>query len=535
MSTDVKLVSRTIKYLLEKQSEVRGDSIYLQSANTGEEATFNEVLYYANKVGNGLNSLGINKGEMVATMIPTQFEAIYAWYGCAMIGAIEVPINNAYKGNILKYIINNSESKLLVIEASILSRIYEIQDELDILEKVVVIGLNDDENIKLPLKFSVIKWEDLITKNTTEYRSDIYNYDINHMLYTSGTTGPSKGVLCTFSHNYETAVGSVREEVVTDQDIYYNPLPINHIGGRVALTAMLVYGGKVVLRDVFRTDKFWSDIEKFQCTCTLLLGAMANFIYKLPSNSNNKNNTLKWLNMIPLIPEVEEFKKRFQVHVQTVFNMTEICAPITSDGFKLKDNKSCGKVRKGFEIRLVNDFDEEVPHGKVGELVVRSEKPWVLMAGYWKMPEKTVEAWRNQWLHTGDLFTRDEEGNFYFVDRVKDSIRRRGENISSMEVESEINGYPKVLESAAVAVPSSDGEEEIKACIVPQPNETIMPDELIKFLVDRMPHFMVPRYIEILEELPKTQTQKIQKSELRKNGITNKTWDRDEAGIKVKR
>jgi crotonobetaine/carnitine-CoA ligase len=182
-------------------------------------------------------------------------------------------------------------------------------------------------------------------------------------------------------------------------------------------------------------------------------------------------------------------------------------------------------IRAGFEARVVDADDVVVAHGELGELVLRGDEPWTLMAGYWAKPAATVEAWRNQWLPTGDGFTRDAEGNFYFVDRIKDAIRRRGENISSFEVEIEIDSHPDVLESAAVAVPSQFGEDEIKAVVVPLPGRTLEPADLHAYLTDRMPRFMVPRYIEIAESLPKTPTEKIRKVELRAAGIGRNTWD----------
>jgi crotonobetaine/carnitine-CoA ligase len=237
--------------------------------------------------------------------------------------------------------------------------------------------------------------------------------------------------------------------------------------------------------------------------------------------------------MIPLIPEVEAFKERFGVRVRTIFNQTEISSPIGTPGYDLFDAKSCGRARPGFDCRVVNDADEEVPHGEVGELVVRTDRPWRLMAGYYKEPEKTVQAWRNQWLHTGDGFRRDEDGNFYFVDRFKDVIRRRGENISSVEVELITNQHEDVLESAAVPVTSEVGEEEVKIVVVLKPGRVLEEAALARFCEERMPRFMVPRYVEFVDALPKTPTEKIRKAELRKLGITEQTWDRDAARARV--
>jgi carnitine-CoA ligase len=214
--------------------------------------------------------------------------------------------------------------------------------------------------------------------------------------------------------------------------------------------------------------------------------------------------------------------------------MTEISSPIVSDPNPSKRG-TCGKVRKGVEVRLVDENDCEVALGEVGEMLVRTDRPWAMNSGYYKMPEATARAWRNGWFHTGDAFRQDEDGYFFFVDRMKDAIRRRGENISSFEVEAEIVAHPDVREAAAIAVPSELDEDEVMAVVAPAPGKTIDPVALIEFLRDRMAHFMIPRYIRVLPELPKTPSAKVLKTELRKEGITPDTWDRDKAGIQIKR
>jgi crotonobetaine/carnitine-CoA ligase len=298
---------------------------------------------------------------------------------------------------------------------------------------------------------------------------------------------------------------------------------------------MALLGSTVVIREAFDTQVFWSEVERYRCTTTLLLGAMANFIHRQPARPDDADTPLRSVIMVPLIPELDAFKERFGVRVCTTFNMTEVSAPIASCGWDPANTQTCGRPRPGYECRIADERDQPLPPGKVGELLVRTDEPWKLMAGYWGKPEETARALRNQWVHTGDGFTRDEDGNFYFVDRLKDSIRRRGENISSIEVEADVNQHPAVLESAAIAVPSEWGEDEVKVAVVLKEGETLRPEELVEFVIARMPHFMVPRYIEFVAALPKTQTQKIRKEELRAAGITDATWDRVAAGIKVPR
>jgi crotonobetaine/carnitine-CoA ligase len=237
--------------------------------------------------------------------------------------------------------------------------------------------------------------------------------------------------------------------------------------------------------------------------------------------------------MFPVVADHREFEARFGLKIRTLYSMTET-GPVTASGWSPDDATSCGRIQPGYQLRIVDEDDYEVPDGTVGELIVRADEPWVLSAGYLDMPEATAIAWRNGWFHTGDAMRRDAAGNFYFVDRIKDAIRRRGENISSFEVEAHVLAHPDVAECAAVAVPSEWGEDEVKIVVVATAG--ITPVALIEFLADRMPRFMIPRYVEFVEELPKTDaTFRVRKVELRERGVNEATWDREAAGMKLSR
>jgi crotonobetaine/carnitine-CoA ligase len=214
--------------------------------------------------------------------------------------------------------------------------------------------------------------------------------------------------------------------------------------------------------------------------------------------------------------------------------MTEINVPIVSEPNPAVAG-TCGRLREGVEARIVDEADREVPVGTVGELILRTESPWALNSGYFKDPEASLRAWRNGWFHTGDGFRRDADGNYFFVDRIKDAIRRRGENISSFEVEVEILAHPAVRECAVVAVPNEASEDDVLAIVAPVPGESIVPEQLLAFLQPRLAHFMLPRYIRIMNDLPRTPTQKVEKHVLRSAGLTPDTWDREKAGIRISR
>jgi crotonobetaine/carnitine-CoA ligase len=261
---------------------------------------------------------------------------------------------------------------------------------------------------------------------------------------------------------------------------------------------------------------------------------MTSFLVKATPRPEDRSHTLRTAVVIPLSDEAIEFSKRFAVNIYTTFNMTETSWPLMS-ACNPSVRGTCGRVRPGVEARIVDENDIEVACGEVGELILRTAAPWAMNHGYLGNPEATASAWRNGWFHTGDGFRRDADENYFFVDRLKDSIRRRGENISSFEVEAEIGLFPAVGEVAAIGVSSEFGEDDVLAVIAPKSGYVVDPLELIEFLRPRMTHFMIPRYIRVVPELPKTETQKVKKSLLREEGITPDTWDREVAGVSVKR
>jgi crotonobetaine/carnitine-CoA ligase len=297
---------------------------------------------------------------------------------------------------------------------------------------------------------------------------------------------------------------------------------------------MLCDGGSIGLVEAFDTKRFWWDINATQSTTCMMLGSVATFLSNQGRTDEEKATTLKTLLGAPYNADAAEICRRSNIEGYACWNMTETSTPIASGPNPTKPS-TCGSVREGATARLVDENDCEVPVGEVGELLLRTDAPWAMNSGYNKNPEATARAWRNGWFHTGDAFRMDEDGEFFFVDRIKDAIRRRGENISSMEVEREVNAHPKVANSAAVAIPSEFGEDEVMIVIETMPGETVDPKELTEFLVPRMAHFMVPRYFRFIDELPKTPTLKIQKNLLRDAGITKDTWDREAAGIKLSR
>jgi crotonobetaine/carnitine-CoA ligase len=295
---------------------------------------------------------------------------------------------------------------------------------------------------------------------------------------------------------------------------------------------MTLCGGRIVLREQFSASHYWDDIVGHGCTTTGLVGAMTAFLWSQPDSPADADNPLKRAVMFPVVPYYRDFEKRFGLKLTTCYAMTE-AGTIFSAGWDITDPASCGTARDGYEMRLADEHDYEVPVGEVGQLLLRHRDPWTITLGYFDMPDKSIEAWRNGWFHTGDAFRVDEEGRYYFVDRVKDAIRRRGENISSFEVEALVNAHPGVGESAAIPVASEWGEDEVKVCVV-RSDEGLTEEQLVRDLIATMPRFMVPRYVEFTGDLPKTEaTQRVKKNLLRADPLNDRTWDREAAGVTV--
>ncbi len=517
--------------LISRRARGNPDRVFLQEVD-GESFTYREYDDAILRWAEALRQIGVTPGDHVVTMLPTSAAASCAWLGLAWLRAIEAPCNTAYRGRSLGYLIENSQAKAVVIADRFLARLPEVAGALENVHTVVVVG-SDHDDVDLPCR--VVEEKDFFAG--IEPAVDLAgpeHSDVCALVYTSGTTGASKGVLSPWAQVYAQAITTFSLEDYNDTDVAYLPYPMHHITGRQPLFLMALVNGRVVIRERFDTASFWSDIDRYGCTTGVLLGAMAAFLWQQEPRDDDLRHPLKNVFMVPLVPYIDEFKSRFGVRVSTGFGSTEQ-GPAIQTGWNTSSEtwKSCGKFRSGysgFEVRVVDDNDYEVRPGEVGELIIRSSEPWTMSLGYFGMPDKTAEAWRNGWFHTGDAFIHESDGSFYFVDRVKDCIRRRGENISSFEIEAEVNEHPLVLECAAIGVPSEFGEEDVKVLVVVEPGTTLPPEELTDFLLQRMPRFMVPRYVEFVSELPKTEaTLRIQKYLLHENALNDATWDRDKA------
>jgi crotonobetaine/carnitine-CoA ligase len=524
---------RVLGELLKDRLKRNADKIFLRFK--GHNITYEEIDRFSNRCAHAFVSLGISKEEKVSIMLPNCAEFIYLWFGLAKIGAVEVPVNTSYKGEFLRHIVDQSDSKVLVIAKEFLDRLKVIGNDLNKLEKVVVLG-DIRKQEKAEFRIPMIGYEEFFNNSEAPVDVVVYPWDPISIIYTSGTTGLSKGALG--SHNFWIVCAEKMLEYRDGkkEDIYLTFLPLYHFNAQVLTTlTVLIAEAQMVLLDRFSASRFWDDIRYYGATQFNYLGAVMPILAKQPEKADDFDNPARIALGAGCPPAVmEEVEKRFGIKCLEGFGMTEIGIPIH---VKVNDRRrgSCGKPMDIYELRLFDDQDREVPPGEIGEIVFRPREPFIMMSEYYNMPAKTLEAFRNLWFHTGDLARKDEDGYFYFVDRKKDALRRRGENISSFEVERAINTHPKVFESAAVAVQSELAEDEVKICVVLKRGEILAPEELIEWANERMPYFAVPRYVEFMESLPKTPTERVEKYKLKQSGITANTWDREKAGYKLKR
>ncbi|MDG1987943.1 MAG: AMP-binding protein [Halieaceae bacterium] len=514
------------RYLVDRWAKEKPDQEFAVFEDD-ETWTYSELKEKVVQLASGLAEEGVNQGDHVAVWMFDGKEAILTFFAINYIGGVFVPFNTAFKGALLEHVLDNSDARVLVLHSQLISRLTGANTAL--IEKLVSVG-EKSESVLPIVNFDTLAQS---KSDLPELVRPIEPWDTQSIIYTSGTTGPSKGVLSSYLHIFTNA-GPETWHFVTGEDRFLINMPIFHIGGMGITFVMLVRGGSIAVMDTFDTEKFWPFVRETKTTAFFLLGVMTTFLLKQKPSEDDKNHGVRVAFMVPLTETSSEFHQRFGIDVYTIFNMTEISSPIVSTPNPSKRG-TCGKAREGVDVRLVDENDCEVELGEIGEMIVRTDRPWGMNSGYYKQAEATAEAWRNGWFHTGDCFRKDESGYYYFVDRMKDAIRRRGENISSFEVEAEVVSYPAVREAAAYAVPSDVGEDEVMIAVAPVEGSKIDPKELIHFLGERMAYFMVPRYIRVLDELPKTPSAKVMKVVLRNEGATPDSWDRESHDIRFGR
>ncbi len=491
-----------------------------------------------------LAALGVGPGDRVLALVKNRAELLLTMFAAFKLGAIYVPINTELKGAFLEHQLRNAEPKVVLVDTDLADAFQGVDAGDGEIGAVVFIagGMPD----QVPSVFGAarqLSYDDLLALAPAD-RDVLLTpkpEDIAFIMYTSGTTGPSKGVLMPHAHCYLFGLGTQRALDLKEADRYYICMPLFHANALLMqFLGSFIAGAWVYVVERFSPNRWLDDVRASQATVTNALGVMPEFIYRHPPSPQDSDNNLRVVMAAPVADEWSaDFERRYGVSIRQGFGMTECNIPAYTGPDDPLEVGCAGQVMDDFfEVRIGHmDTDEPLPVGEIGEILVRPKEPSCFMAGYFKMPEKTVEAWRNLWFHTGDAGRFDASGRLYFVDRIKDCIRRRGENISSFEVEQVLNNHPAIAESAVagIRVEGAGGEEEVKALLIPAPGEKIENEALLDYCAEHMPRFAVPRYLEWIDDLAKTATGKIQKQSLRDDGVTDATWDRETIGYKIAR
>ena len=524
----------TLPKVLKDQASKVPNKEFLQFSYN-KALTFSEVNTVANQVANSLSTLGIKKGDKVSVYMPNSLEICLAWFGILKNGSVMVPINTAYVMDFLQYIVESSDSKLIIIAEEYMDRLANIQTRIPLIENVVVWSRTGDNTFDAMgyEERQCISWNDFVNKGSdSEPNVEVAHLDHARLMYTSGTTGRSKGVVRPCAADYSSAQNYSNTMDITPDDTIFTCLPLFHSNAMVmSVYPAMIRGAKIVIEEKYSASRFWKWMKDFGITKFNLVGVMSYFMWNAPVVPEEKEHKVKLVLGSPAPHDIiEEFMERFNIWFMEGYGLTEVgqCTFMRpGEAFRVG---SCGKESSGYEIKIVNpETDEELPRNTPGELVLRPRIPNICLHYYYKMPEKTVADFRNLWFHTGDLCRMDEDGYIFFMDRVKDYIRRRGENISSFEVENLVASHPDIEEAAAVAVKVAEqgrySEDEVMVVVIMKKDKKLDPAELIKYLAPIMPKFMIPRFVKFRDTLPKTPTNRVQKNKLRDEGITKDTWD----------
>jgi carnitine-CoA ligase len=505
-----------VRSLLEHGARERPDELLVRF-DDGTVWTRRQALEQALAAANVLRERGVQQDDRVAVLQGNGEGFLRTWWGINCLGAVMVPINVAFRGSMLQRVLELSEPAAIVVDDERRPRL--------------------DEAAAPPLE--TLSPGDLIGADATSPRLDreLESWDHFAWILTSGTTGPSKLSATTYHQIHCAGMSFLGTFGADERDVTLIDVPLFHLAALFLTVGSLATRARFAVRPMPALSAYWEVARETQATISILLSTMVPYLLSQPERPDERKHNLRLLIASPLPADLDAFQARFAIpEFTTAFGMTEVPGAIMRGPGQPLVAGSCGRVRAGFEVRLVDEHDLEVPVGAVGELVIRTDQPWTLSAGYVKDHEATARAWRNGWFHTGDLLRCDAEGNFFYVDRLKDAIRRRGENISTFEVEAEVAAHPAVAEVACVGVRSDTGvDDEVKVWIVPADAGELEFDELLRFCAERMPHFMVPRYYELIDALPKTPSARVRKHTLRERGNGPDTWDREAHGWKLGR
>lgn len=533
---DLPIEHLTVSEVLRRRAEAQPDAPFI--LHRGEELSYGGCVERSMQLAEGLARWGVRAGSHVALMLDNSPEYVVTLLALNRLGAISIPINTAARGDLLRYFIVDADTTHVLVQ--------------DVHRAV----LDDALAGAAPLPVCVVPtrgavsgavagpvWGDLLADGQGRATGAL-----NHVpkgwepwliLYTSGTTGPSKGNVCPNAHSLSIARLQARRMDLDPADRMYTFLPLFHGNALNYSTLTAIWGGAAIaLEERFSASRFWADVHAYKATQFNAMMIVTSVLEKLEPTDLERNNPVRLAMMVPPPRNRSELEDRWGLKIFAQYALSEaVPIALLDPGDAYDKPRTSGKVANdAIEVQIVDENDIELPVGTPGEVILRPRQPWSIFSGYYGKPDATAKAFRNLWFHTGDRAYVDEDGYLYFVDRVKDAIRRRGENISAFEIETILQKHPGIGEIAAVPAPSEMGEDEV-AIFVVRKDDALTEVDIVDYAIDHMAYFMVPRFVQFVDSMPKTPSQKVQKNGLRERAQTaaQTMWDREAAGITVTR
>jgi carnitine-CoA ligase len=503
----------------------------------GQHFSYFDVERMATRFARALAELGVRRGDTVVTMLDNNVDAVISWLAINKLCAVGVPINTALRGEFLRHQISDASASIMVCESDYLERVHAVSGDIASLKTVLVRG-------PMPVGYksvaaTVAPLDEHRGNDDTPLRDKPHPSDLACLIYTSGTTGPSKGCMLSYNFMCNLARLQLRAGPANENDITITPLPLFHMNAlAVGVLSNILVGARVAIVPRFSVSNFWPEVERSGATIASILGGMGAMLAQAPDNESMKR-CFGQIHTVRGNPFTEETKQVWRTRFGSRqvggngYGLTEACVVTSLPAGEYAAPGSSGKRIPDFDVRIVDELDRELPANVPGEIIVRPLRPDIMFQGYWRRPEETLRLMRNLWFHTGDIGKFDADGFFYFVDRKKDYLRRRGENISSFEMESAFAQHPDIAEVAVHAVPAVKGEDDVKVTAVLRSQAMLTEEQLFRWCIDKVPYYALPRYIEFRDSLPKNPQGRVLKYELREQGKTPATWDLEATDIKV--
>lgn len=524
------LEQRVLGPILAERARTEGDRPYMTVA--GRTWSFRHTDQDARSLARGLAGLGVRKPERVAMLLPNSAEFVLSWYACCLLGAPFVPINPAYAGEMLDYILRDSGTRGLIVDRTLLPQLATVPaTTLEALGWVAVAG--GTAGLDLPAgPGRYLDLGELILTEGADPEVPCSFQDVQSVMYTSGTTGPSKGVILPNGHFFSSTCTFLRALGLNRDDVLFTPLPLFHgLASRLGVLPALMVGAHVMIAEKFSATQFWRQVTECGATVGHTIFTIPPILKAQPPSEWDRAHSLRAMYNANAD---ESFEERFNVRLVEAYGLTETGLTIYTHWPDRREG-SCGRAHEDWDIRLLDEQGLEVEPGGTGELVGRPKLPSIMMDGYLNKPEETLRTVKDLWFRTGDYARQDEDGYFYFTGRKKERIRRRGENISGFEIERIVGMHADIAEVAAIPHPAEAGEDDVRCVIILRPGATLTPHALMDWLQPRMPYFMLPRYVEFTADMPRTPSHKVEKYKLVSAGLSADAWDREEAGYRIER